>query len=381
MFEKPCDIFSSPQPSQEAPVGGLSLRTRILKEGVPQKMIGDPPGHLLGQMRPSDSSLGSKRSRIEEVSELTIKRTKLEFPEPSQKESDTPALFKEDRRNGSPYMSPPVSPEKANLIQALPPKANTTSDLIRPPAFTFTFEHRLQTGSSSSQDLTILAGPQEGSWNGTGGLFPVDTQLLHSFDDVFLSTASSQIPQQIEQSTSKTVSKVPRNTLSIEDRKRFFIETPTYTLKCNLEKWMVSVYAALKVARNDDECWLHPCPPPPTRGKRANGTITRKFSWRNGKSHNLRVNFGIVALMLQGCLTKAQKEGFITKGWHLSHLCGNWTCCNWHHHTVEDGITNIKRNACFKHTRGCDHLPPCMKHLKRGDLMPVTETIKEEESV
>jgi len=381
MSEKTCDIFSSHQPSQEASAGGLPLCTRILKDGVLQNMIGDPPGHLLGQMRPSDSSLGSKRSRTEEPSEPTTKKTKHEFAGSSQKDPDSPALVKEDRHNGSPYVTPPVSPEKTNLIQAVSPKANTTSDLIRPPAFALTFEHRLQAGWSSSQDLTILERPQEGPWNGTGELFPVGAQRLHISDGIFPFTAFHQTPQQVEQSTSKTVTKTPRNTLSVADRKRFFIETPTYTLKCKLEKWMLSVYAELKVSRTSEECWLHPCPPPPKRGKRANGTITRRFSWRDGKSHNLNVNFGIVALMLQGYLTKDQKEGFITKGWHMSHLCGNWTCCNWRHHTVENGITNIKRNACFRHSRGCDHQPPCMKHLKRGDLMLVTQMIKEESSV
>ena len=63
-------------------------------------------------------------------------------------------------------------------------------------------------------------------------------------------------------------------------------------------------------------------------------------------------------------MTKQQKDGFINKQWHLSHLCGNWTCLNPAHTTVEPGNINISRNNCFSHRSGCLHNPPCMKDKK-----------------
>lgn len=55
---------------------------------------------------------------------------------------------------------------------------------------------------------------------------------------------------------------------------------------------------------------------------------------------------------------------FINKKWHLSHLCGNWTCVNPGHTTVEPGNVNISRNNCFSHRGGCLHDPKCMKEKK-----------------
>jgi hypothetical protein len=63
-------------------------------------------------------------------------------------------------------------------------------------------------------------------------------------------------------------------------------------------------------------------------------------------------------------MNKQQKDGFINKQWHLSHLCGNWTCLNPGHTTVEPGSINIKRNNCFSHRSGCPHDPECKKEKK-----------------
>lgn len=63
-------------------------------------------------------------------------------------------------------------------------------------------------------------------------------------------------------------------------------------------------------------------------------------------------------------MNKQQKDGFINKQWHLSHLCGNWTCLNPAHTTVEPGNVNISRNKCFSHRVGCLHQPPCIKEKK-----------------
>jgi hypothetical protein len=63
-------------------------------------------------------------------------------------------------------------------------------------------------------------------------------------------------------------------------------------------------------------------------------------------------------------MNKQQKDGFINKQWHLSHLCGNWTCLNPAHTTVEPGNINLSRNNCFSHRSGCLHTPPCMKDKK-----------------
>lgn len=69
-------------------------------------------------------------------------------------------------------------------------------------------------------------------------------------------------------------------------------------------------------------------------------------------------------LLINDLMTKDQKQGFIDHRWHLSHLCGNWTCFNWHHMTVEPGSINVGRNGCFPYKNTCKHDPPCMKSKK-----------------
>ena len=181
------------------------------------------------------------------------------------------------------------------------------------------------------------------------------------------STNSSCGPQnpQIATNTPNT----PKGTVSVEDRKRYFIEKSTAQMVEAMKRVIDYTYMKLDPLRSNGECWLHPKPPlANSQTGRLRGSIHHNFKWKDHNSlhsHSLSVNFGIVALLVESFLTAEQKEGFIQKAWHLSHLCGNWTCLNWRHFTVEDGSINIQRNACFMHRNGCVHNPPCMKQLKR----------------
>lgn len=155
---------------------------------------------------------------------------------------------------------------------------------------------------------------------------------------------------------------VVKDNLPLRERKAFFIHTPTSALTSSMSKFVDEVYSALSLFRKEDECWLHPSPP---RG-RHKGCLSHIFCWTDESGrHKLDINFGIVALIVDSFLTEKQKEGWIMHSWHLSHLCGNWTCCNWRHFTVEPGRVNISRNACFMHRSGCVHEPKCMKEKKQ----------------
>ena len=388
-------------PRQDASLRG---HFQLRKHGILRQEISDLSDQPLGHTKLSDPRLGSKRRQDEEYPEPTTKRHRYEpwgsspgYLNPrALLEEHTPRYdsfgssrgnlnrspFLEERfTNDNAYVSPPASPPRATSSQALAPQVNSTTNLTRHPDFGFVFENRPRLGSSSSQDWTTLEPTGNWPWSRYPDHFPAGAQYVGHSSGVFPNISFSPLPQRVEKLTPLPVVRKPRNSLSVEDRKRFFIETPCRTLEWKMEEWVSAIYKGLKVARTDEECWLHPCPPAPKRNGRANGTIQRRFSWRNGKSHTLNINFGIVALMVKDLLTKDQKEGFVNKGWHLSHLCGNWTCCNWHHHTVEPGATNIKRNACFRHDDGCLHQPPCMKHLKRRDLLLVSETANDKSSV
>ncbi|EON67715.1 hypothetical protein W97_06858 [Coniosporium apollinis CBS 100218] len=134
-----------------------------------------------------------------------------------------------------------------------------------------------------------------------------------------------------------------------------------------MKQWYSDV-KALTYPGNHRDCWLYPMP----YKKKYQGTIRKTFAHTDEKvSYKAGLPFGIVALLIRYQLTREQKKN-IVKGWELSHLCGNWTCCNWRHFTIEDHSTNVNRNRCFRHRQRCQHTPRCMIYKKKplSELTP-----------
>ena len=174
--------------------------------------------------------------------------------------------------------------------------------------------------------------------------------------------------------TTKESKVAQKDTVNVSDRKRHFMYTPDDALKEKMKKYVHDVHKLFGAIRKRDDCRLHRSPPPARNNGRPMGVIKCGFTWKDSSGkQQLNVNFGIVALIVKGQITKDQMEGYVNKSWHLSHLCGNWTCCNWRHMTVECGRTNVSRNQCFRSTGRCSHKPPCMKDRKRR--FPVTVDI------
>ena len=158
---------------------------------------------------------------------------------------------------------------------------------------------------------------------------------------------------------------VNNDDMSVTDRKRFFIYTPTDAMKEAMQTHVSNIHRLFPPTRGISDCMLHPNPGGLLKNGKYNQVIACNYQWRDATGiHAIGVNFGIVALIVNSYLTAAQKVGFIEDAWHLSHLCGNWICCNWRHHTVEPGPINIGRNACFNSSEPCQHDPPCMKDKK-----------------
>src|SRR6266536_2788261 len=187
----------------------------------------------------------------------------------------------------------------------------------------------------------------------------------------YFSSNTSKISAKTEllQSDEKS-KKLPLNRISCKERKRLAVSnTRPPSLTKAMRRWIAKTHALLDAFREDDDCWLHPSPPcarPSSAGiPRPCGKITKTFVWQDhiGK-HSLRLNYGIASKLANHKMNKQQKDGFINKQWHLSHLCGNWTCLNPAHTTVEPGNINLSRNNCFSHRSGCLHTPPCMKDKK-----------------
>jgi len=189
-------------------------------------------------------------------------------------------------------------------------------------------------------------------------------ELPNLADLPFLNSGLGLSPPQL------SIRKEPLNKATCRERKRIVVSSnrPPCLTKAMCQ-WVDSTNYLLNPFRDDDECWFHPSPPPAHLSMngilRPCGKLQKRFNWkgRNGK-HSLVLNFGIASKLVNHKMTKQQKDGFINKQWHLSHLCGNWTCLNPTHTTVEPGNVNIGRNNCFSHRSGCLHHPPCMKEKK-----------------
>jgi hypothetical protein len=113
-------------------------------------------------------------------------------------------------------------------------------------------------------------------------------------------------------------------------------------------------------------CWLHP-QPPMVKGKPA-GVISKSLTWygAHGQKQRLAVNVGVLMMLRVANLTDQQEDGYVNKSWHLSHLCGNWTCLNPLHHTIEPGSINLDRNRCMNRQAQCKHEPVCLTYLKQS---------------
>ena len=140
-----------------------------------------------------------------------------------------------------------------------------------------------------------------------------------------------------------------RNLIPLKDRKRFFIYTPTPTMRRAMVAHVSEIHAFFPPPFPIGECMLHPNPPPCDLDGKARQILAYNYTWKDGRGgvQEMSVNYGIIALLVNSKLSARQKEGWIEEAWHLSHLCGNWICCNWRHHTVEDGPTNISRKFSF----------------------------------
>jgi len=253
------------------------------------------------------------------------------------------------------------------------------------------FSSGAKLGSSESDDL-LLPDTQCNTQFNTGGLPKIssttDAAIQHIQDDKELTNTQVSSVAQPESSTSGPASSVqtcpghksplvrppppkqPFNKVTCRERKRIIVSSnrPPALTKAMCQ-WVDKTNYLLDPFREDNECWFHPSPPSAHLSMngilRPCGKLQKRFNWQDriGK-HSIVLNYGIVSKLVNYKMTKQQKDGFINKQWHLSHLCGNWICLNPAHTTVEPGHINISRNNCFSHRSGCFHNPLCMKDKK-----------------
>ena len=147
-------------------------------------------------------------------------------------------------------------------------------------------------------------------------------------------------------------------------RKSAFVYNSTPELESSMIDYVEYTYKLFHEDSTEDECWLHPSPPAPQfeRGTRA---IEHEFRWLDGhRKIALKVNFAMVVLLVNHRLTEVQKQGYVTSCWQASRICGNWTCCNWHHFAIEPKGVSTARTNCFKFSRPCRHAPRCLTNKK-----------------
>lgn len=181
------------------------------------------------------------------------------------------------------------------------------------------------------------------------------------------------------QETTRTGRVHHSDTWSIEQRKKFFLDTPTDSMRESMKKHYNAVVLLFDTAKSGDDCWLHPYPPEKQDGT-PRGVISLPYRWRDdlNRIHVYSPNFGIIARILNCGLSKEEIEGVIYNAWHASHRCGNSTCCNWKHFKIEPGPVNSSRNGCLRHgslSHVCTHTPVCLTEKTRKLLL--TQSIRD----
>lgn len=157
--------------------------------------------------------------------------------------------------------------------------------------------------------------------------------------------------------TSLLFSNHPPNKITIRERKRIIVShSRPSALTTSMTAWITQIQRLLDPFREDYECWFHPNPPSPlvtsTGSIRPFGVIKKLFGWTDPKikvKSCIVLNYGIVNKIINYTISKREADGFVNRKWHLSHLCGNWTCLNPRHTCVEEGRVNAERNGCFSH--------------------------------
>ncbi|PSN70360.1 hypothetical protein BS50DRAFT_585794 [Corynespora cassiicola Philippines] len=160
--------------------------------------------------------------------------------------------------------------------------------------------------------------------------------------------------------------RMPRSELSVEERKKLFYYSYWESEREHLEGILHGYYLHINANREPDQCWLYTYK---FYNKCCLGTNV-PFK-HHGKGETVYVHITVIAKLLEGLLTSAEKDGLVNQSYHASHLCGNWMCLNPRHVKAEPGGTNQERKSCFNHPcRSCFHEPACMTRLQlpRGQL-------------
>jgi hypothetical protein len=153
-----------------------------------------------------------------------------------------------------------------------------------------------------------------------------------------------------------------KDKLPIKERKRLFYHTHWSLQQSRLQTVFNRYLHGVQSPKSRSECWFYTSQFLDTTRRVVSAGITFRHT---GKSERIVVNVALLGRLLSGLVTDEQKDGIIEYAWHTSHLCGNWTCLNPHHITIEPGRINIGRNSCFADLSGeCFHTPKCMKALK-----------------
>lgn len=181
-----------------------------------------------------------------------------------------------------------------------------------------------------------------------------------------------------DESSSRSTSPIPAVSLSLYERKRLILVDRVPDAMDWMRKWLdrQEVYLRKDSVYTYANCWIHSN----LGSHRSRRSINVQVPFKHqSKLHRVSLPYGVIAMLMKGVISEDMVQGLLQKqSWHLSHLCGNWTCCNWIHMTIEPSRINHERNACLNdQTAGrydvpCSHEPMCRSWDRRisAELMP-----------
>ncbi|KAF2105116.1 hypothetical protein NA57DRAFT_51895 [Rhizodiscina lignyota] len=149
--------------------------------------------------------------------------------------------------------------------------------------------------------------------------------------------------------------------LSLYERKSIVLVEKPADARAWMQKYLdrQSIHLKKDPLYPNSRCWIHQGAQRYMDRRNIHATVRFK---RNGKIQTVSMHCGIIALCMRNELTKDMIDGLLKQpSWHLSHLCGNWACCNPRHMTIEPARDNQRRKMCFNDKRGllqhCTHTP------------------------
>ncbi|KAK7551395.1 hypothetical protein IWX49DRAFT_550533 [Phyllosticta citricarpa] len=330
----------TPPPSQES--AGENRNKRLHDDSLPsRKYHSNQSGYLQGETQAQYQHDGGKPQLFDGEGKSGGFWSPSPSPlAPSQEESEEEEIYH--------YQFPTPSPHVLSQEESAKDEGHSAASSIVPPKVGDAFK-TLMDSKTVRQDLEAHSLPTKDA---------DEQSLVTEYGDQY-------VAQQRRES----------HLVPMKMRKMSLLDNMSASTRERLASYVTKVFESIQDIKHDsNRCWLRP-------NTNKEGRVRTAISWRDRESfgttrlQSITVEFGVVIKLLNESMSPAERQGWINEeSHHLSHLCGNASCCNPKHHIIEAGAINFNRKNCHNRRFGgpkaayvvCRHEPPCLYRTEAG---------------